>query len=81
MLIPASLTPVPLGLLAILATTEPRSMRSLEELHRALVLFCRLAGAECPQVSALTRLGIRFPGIQTVFSAFEFFDHALRESL
>ena len=55
-------------------------MRSLEELHRALVLFCRLAGAECPQVSALTRLRIRLPGIQTVFSAFEFFDHALRES-
>jgi len=54
-----------------------RTMRSLEELHSALVLLSLLACSECPQVSALAGLGIDLPGIKTVSPVFEFSDHSL----
>jgi hypothetical protein len=51
------------------------SMRPFEELHRALMLFGRFARAERTQISALTGLGVGFPGVETVVSGFEFPDH------
>ena len=50
-------------------------MRSLEELHGALVLFRRLARAERSQISALAGFRIRFPGIEAIVAGLEFSDH------
>lgn len=50
-------------------------MCSLEVLHGPFVLFGLRSSAERAQVLALPRLRIRFPGIETIFAAFQFSDH------
>jgi len=55
--------------------THLRSVRSLEELHGALVLFRRLTRAERSQISALAGFWIRFPGIEAIVAGLEFSDH------
>jgi hypothetical protein len=51
------------------------SVRSLEELHGALVLFRRLTSAKRAQIFALAALWIRFPGIEAIVAGLEFSDH------
>lgn len=50
-------------------------MRALEELHRAFVLLSFRARAERAQISALARLWIGFPGVQSILTALQFSDH------
>lgn len=50
-------------------------MRSLEELHGALVLLGALPCVECSQVFALTGFRIRLAGIKAEFPGFEFSNH------
>lgn len=52
-----------------------KSVRALEVLNFALVLFRRLARAERAQVLSLAGSGVRFSGIQTVLATFEFSNH------
>ena len=50
-------------------------MSPLEELNLSLVLLRRFARSEGSQVSALAGLRIRFPGIKSVLTGFEFANH------
>jgi hypothetical protein len=51
------------------------SVRVLEVLYGALVLFGLFSRAERTQVLALPGLQIEFAGIKTIFAVFQFSDH------
>src|SRR5207249_4318409 len=49
----------------------------LEELHRPLVLFSRLACLKCAQVAAMSRSRVDLAGIKPVFARMQFTDHGI----
>jgi hypothetical protein len=51
-------------------------MSPLEILNGALMLFGGRTRAERPQISAFAGLGVHFPGVQAVFTRFQFPNHA-----
>src|SRR4030095_12555816 len=60
---------------AFVESTLRRTSMALEILHRALMLLCRHARGEGPEIPALPGSRILFPRVEAITSGWEFSDH------